>query len=370
MSNIKEFYIKKSNNVNLIDIEPLINENVTIITLESCKIRNIPENFFIKFKKLESLVLKDNYLEEIDFYLPENLTYLDISFNKINGLKEKYINNKLEYLDISYNFLKFVPKFIDDLEIVIYTKENNFDTKKFLIIESNKQRKIEIDINDEKINNGRPVNNIIRNKNKNVHETQIQENTRKSIDFLINNTGRETNYNPDYIDEIIKARKKQKLTYKNYFLDFLFNFQELISYTKFKTLLKLYDSITDSRIIYDYEKDRDCKISDIIERIWHLSKDHQDLDSILENLYTQIDDGKLTCFVGKYTRLLNTIYSFDLGVKNKLAFNDLFNNEIERLRKSKLTTEQLQKSAKVFINDSEETLDEKKIWLDAIEYLE
>ena len=65
--------------VNLLEI-PLTVKQITLI---SCKIHNIPVDFFVKFKNLKCIELKDNYLTDINFNFSNSVIWLDVSMNKL-----------------------------------------------------------------------------------------------------------------------------------------------------------------------------------------------------------------------------------------------------------------------------------------------
>lgn len=117
------------NDINLLEI-PL---TVKQITLNSCKIHDIPVDFFIKFKNLKCIELKDNYLTDINFILNDSVIWLDVSMNKLlNNSFETFKSSSLVHLNISFNHLTELLPIFESIKEVVYD-HNDIVIKKYTV---------------------------------------------------------------------------------------------------------------------------------------------------------------------------------------------------------------------------------------------
>lgn len=115
--------------VNLLEI-PLTVKQITLI---SCKIHNIPVDFFVKFKNLKCIELKDNYLTDINFNFSNSVIWLDVSMNKLlNSSFESFKPLNLVHLDISFNHLTELLPIFSGIKEIIYD-HNDILEKKYKI---------------------------------------------------------------------------------------------------------------------------------------------------------------------------------------------------------------------------------------------
>lgn len=307
--------------------------DVINISLRSCRIRHIPYDFFAKFNKLESIDLFDNYIDNLNFIIPHKVTYIDLSYNKLHD--NAFVNfdpNNIEYMVLRYNMLTCVPESIKNIECEIHG--NNINIIKNIV---------------------KNIVNDVKKINLDVHQTYIQKSLRKSIMYLMS-TYKTHPYNNNYLYDI-----------KMYISGNVFNYyiNTIFKNTKkgyFFKLLDIYDSLP-SDIIYDFNRDLKCKINNLLERIWELSKHKKEIESIIENLYAQLSDGINTCFVGKYTRVINTLSTFDDNIEQDIPFSEKFIMKLNQLK------DIIDKKKEMidFINDSNLDNDEKLVWIDAVD---
>ena len=356
-----DFLITDEKLYNLTDLEiPL---EVFSISLRKCFIRNIPKNFFMKFKNLETIDLYANSLESFDFNIPESVTTIDLSYNKIKSIDIEDVKN-LEYVNLSFNFMEYFPL---NLENIRYDINNNNIPETFI---NQREIKLAFGFNNENgINNRDNVNgfgiqgeNGFRNpriKN-NVHETNIQESTRKSILYLMDKSFQLYPEEPNYIEEIMEYYRKKKYNFITRPIVSIFSFLE-----PSKILLKYYDSF-ENHIVYDYNNNKFVTNSQILERIWAHAKNSDKCDSIITNLFIQMKDGKNYCFVGKYTRLVNTLSSFVENVAAEIPIKTKISNKVVILKNKGLSNEELLNQMKEFMDELEISEEEQEPWLDAI----
>jgi len=179
---------KKNNDVKLTDITELaIPFDVLEISIQSCRVTNCPKDFFMKFIYLETLNLQNNYISIVPD-LPPNVTYLNMSYNRLTEFNINAINNqRLEVVDLKYNLIPTFPVIQNKPDgLIIHYKGNNktYDAHN------------ELDFFGQQAMARRMARNIrgggpgIDNRQKiieatNVHDSAIQSNTHKSIEYLL-----------------------------------------------------------------------------------------------------------------------------------------------------------------------------------------
>ena len=384
-SDLIDFFRENINigdNLETIDI-PL---TVTTISLRRCKIRKIPRDFFMKFKGLESIDLYANSIESLDFDIPDTVTTLDLSYNKVRSI-DTDINN-LEYVNFSYNFFDHFPEKLEDIR---YDIDHNDIPQKFVHMRDIGVANINDRINDATAHivnqqfgaNGNnfglrnrpriPIAQIRNNighdfadkvqKQKprikdNVHEQNIQEETRKSIKYLIEDSFKKFPREHNYIRDIIKYYHKKRYS------SFVLFFVEIIGSRHLK-VLNYYDNFP-NRIVYDYSNNKSCTMSQILERIWAHAKNDKNKDSIIANLFIQMREGIPVCFVGKYTRLLNTLSSFIDEVKTDIPVNTRITNRIIDLKNKDTSKEEIVADITALMKELNVPEEDQEPWLDAV----
>ena len=189
--------------------------------------------------------------------------------------------------------------------------------------------------------------------------SKIQSNTHKSIKYLLST---EYKYDPSYCIGILNV-------YSDIIMSELSCMQKLFGNSgnlilTYRTLLQTYNNL-EHTIMYDYEADKGCKMSQLLERIWCIAKHRSEDDkrSIISNLFIQMQDGEKICFVGKFTRVVSTLVSFDPNIKLEISFPVRFANAVDYMKfKNTYTKENLIR----FVQDSELESKEKQTWIDNI----
>ena len=158
-------------NEKLSDITTLnIDSNVIEISIQSCRLKNIPKDFFMKFPSLETLNLQNNEIDELP-NLPPNLTYLNMSYNRMTTFIIDCASNRLlDAIDIKYNYIAEYPVILNRPDgLLVYYKGNNreYDQENEL---DGRQQQARIMQNAKR---GIPNNNIQKSlEATNVHEFQ------------------------------------------------------------------------------------------------------------------------------------------------------------------------------------------------------
>jgi hypothetical protein len=380
---------KRNNDEKLTDVVGLgIPIDVIEISIQSCRVTNIPKDYFMKFILLETLNLQNNYIAIIPD-LPPNVTYLNISYNRLVEFNIDAVNNqRLEVLDLKYNLIQEIPVIQNKPEgLIIHYKGNNRNYDAYNELDFFAQQALERRIG-RNIRGGALVNNLEQMKEAaNVHDSAIQSNTHKSIEYLLDTipTQEELEYYPDkwpfrydhfYCLGIIGI-------YSSIIVDEMTCMQKLFGNSgnlilNHRTILKQYDEST-TTIMYDYGRDKGCTMSQILERIWVNSKvkkrklsngqyvteprSADEQKSIISNLVIQMLDGQDVCFVGKFTRVVSSLVSFDENIKLEISFPIRFGNAVDYFKaKGEYNRDNLIR----FVEESELEPHEKRTWIQSI----
>lgn len=380
----------RNNDEKLTDLTHLgIPLDVLEISIQSCRITICPKDFFMKFPLLESLNLQNNYIAIVPD-LPPNVSYLNMSYNRLTEFNFDAINNRhLEVVDIKYNLIPEFPTIQNKPDgMIIYYKGNNrnYDAHNELdyFAQQAIARRMGRNIRGQNGQNNN-LEKIIEATN--VHDSAIQSNTHKSIEYLLGSipTEDELRYYPDRdsfkydhsyclgIMGVYAGIIKDEMTC----MERLFgNSGNLI--LNHRTLLREYDDLT-TTIMYDYRQDKGCTMSQILERIWVNSRfkkrklsnseiiterrTEEEQKNIISNLIIQMQDGEQQCFVGKFTRVVSSLVSFDENIKLEISFPIRFGNAVDYFKaKGQYNRENLIR----FVDDSELEAHEKRTWINSI----
>jgi len=330
------------------------------ISFRKCCIFKIPVEFFNDFPNLESIDLYANSIEYLNFNLPKTLTALDISYNRVKEVSMEILPDSLEYINLSYNFLTEIPPFPTKINVSL--DHNNIETS---VLHRNLLGVLNNDVNlNIRFNNARPglqYNQGLVNNTQTVHDKQIQENIRTTIKYLIIDISEKYPYEPNYISDILHFYTVSNLKlnrFSKYFSG---------SYWSMKYLLNYYNSFEDI-IVYSYEPYLSCTMSQLLERIWAFSKEHPSGISIIGNLYIQLKEGVPYCFVGKYTRLINTLTSFVSGLNTDfISINDKIGNKIVYLQRKFITNDQIKVKIREYMISLGVSEEDMKPWIDALD---
>src|SRR5574343_618047 len=294
-----------------------IPKNTISIVLPNKGLKNVPKDFFTKYPFIESIELQGNLLTELNFTVPQTVTFIDLSHNKLdrNSIKVP-IPVSLETINVTGNpYHNFMA--LENAGIIEYgsvTVTNNRITKE----------------PEQRPRNNQATRHIQSKQTPviDVHRSSIQENVRKSISYIL----KKRKYTRNSKKEIIK--KIYNKYYKNNYFERILNLNNA-----FWDSLTYYASF-DNDIIYDYQNDLACKMIDLLNGIYSIAEETEDTTrmSILESLRTQMEDGTKHCFVGKYTRVVNSLNSFDPNISIDFTSNsEKISNEYNFL-KSRITS--------------------------------
>lgn len=323
-------------NIPLNSVQIILSENLIV---------NIPFDFFIKFDKLETIELNNNLLTELNFYIPETVTYLNLENNHIG-------RNQIKTL---------IPA---TLEYVIMTGNPYHNFHGLGNAKNIEYGNVTVTRNDQPVVWNVPINHVQNNKaiendpiiNTDVHASEVGNNIRKSINYIIS---KKSSHN--YLNEMIKYNNKKSL-FKNLFY-------YIGIYDEFSRLLIHYNNI-ETDIVIDYNTYKVCKISDILNGIWALAKNHSQCENMILSLYEQMKDGKDYCFVGKYTRIVNSMTSFDDHILiNDISNNEKISNKITYLKSKKIPQNEIIQELKIYMVSLKISEEEQNVWIDALEDL-
>lgn len=370
--------------------------HVTTFVCYGCSLRSIPVDFFMKFNNIESIELQKNNLTEISFEIPQTVTLIDLADNKLDrNAIMTYIPETIENIIVSgnpyHNFMALENARHVTYNSVVMTNNKVIEEeneKKKLDKERQREREIQIqeerdiirrqrkimrqygDDDDDRINLNDKliVNNKYNDADLNVHNYDMQNRIRGNITYLLKKPR-----NLNYIKEMIKTHEQiQPTKIKNIFDKIMCVFNNNDDDKDFEKMLIYYNNFTNN-IIYDYENELTTTIPRLIEAIWSTAVIMNKKEDILASLYGQMIDGYKMCFVGKYTRVVNSLASFDNNIEIMgLTVQVLIQNKIEMLQKMRdVPTDKLCEELIDYMNKNEVSKEEQKPWIDAFkEYFE
>lgn len=397
---------------------PKLPSQIELVEFKTNSIEEIPN--LSQYTMLESLNLKDNYIESIpsDYIFPESLRSLNMGFNKIRTF-ESPLPQDLAYLNLEYNFLLELPNYIKnhesqkvlnnnetDLIPVKKVNINNFWDNR-TVINNNPNMYVIFNDNDNynrhhmtyrppvidygtdaipksvKIPIKIPIKTTYDN-GQNVHNHNIQESFRQSIKNLIDKV---KNNNHDQLPEL------NMRDVHNMILEYYNNHaQKVRQYNKNRNVLyvpyywfkgspknlkghwkKAYDLITlwntynytHSGIEYTYGQILSAIIS-IIK-----SKDIEEQHEILKVLIDETIQSENVCTTGKFSRLANVLNGFDETIKVELNQNEIINNRLIVIRRKHEKTENTtaaRKEAEEMLKEFELKDDERQALIQTVEY--
>ena len=347
LTKLKKLYL--SNN-KLIAVPRNIDKlhNLTILFADNNQISSIPPSFYkaislkcinlsnnkisymarLSLPKLKYLDLSSNIINYINMYSCTALIELDLSNNNISRISEdidSFIN--LKYLDLSDNYLSDLPKQICDLtnlttlilhhNALLELPENLGDFISILKIDVSHNalqelplsilnlHNVDIDIrhNDEIDLDYRiatflygvdpamidePDDNIYNNS-ENVHASSIHASIKQSISSLI-------------IDDIICTRDEL--------------YQSIVNtkYFSVDVLSEIYSNIIGEEILASLS----VSYFDVLRIVWKRITS----DELRKRLSEEIIDGKMLCFVGKISRLVNSLSGFYPDINVSISDNE------------------------------------------------
>lgn len=278
------------------------------IFLIRCDIFKIPEELFY-LTNLKSLNLSNNNITEISKNIKnfKNLNELYISKNNISELPDEigHLSN-LNILCLSNNKLKNIPNSIGKLKNLryLYINDNLLDSMPSEITECTKLRYIlylpqsdhlYLATHVRRFLNEYNSSNVkfkVYSDNENIHTSSIQESLKKSIMSLSN----------DVISKYIDV------------MDFI------IDYNKEDVIKNCQNKTTFLNTFLRYE--------DILNFVIHRIDNSDHKEELIKRLNQEIYDSKNLCFVGKITRLVNTLCGFFDDIIIGISENEQIQNII------------------------------------------
>lgn len=278
------------------------------IFLIRCDIFKIPEELFY-LTNLKSLNLSNNNITEISKNIKnfKKLNELYISKNNISELPDEigHLSN-LNILCLSNNKLKNIPNSIGKLKNLryLYINDNLLDSIPSEITECTKLRYILYLPQSDHLYlaphvrrflneyNSSNVKFKVYSDNENIHTSSIQESLKKSIMSLSN----------DVITKYIEV------------MDFI------IDYNKEDVIKNCQNKTTFLNTFLRYE--------DILNFVIHRIDNSDHKEELIKRLNQEIYDSKNLCFVGKITRLVNTLCGFFDDIIIGISENEQIQNII------------------------------------------
>ena len=392
---LKELYINKCKNINLLHFLPL---NIRYVEITHCNCTSVHNLFMYNdYKYIETLNLSFNRITNIPINLPNNLISLNLSNNDINKLPiDICFPVNIHEIDLSFNQLQDLPEWLLDLNVNtnITLMPNKFWFNSYSDISLNRT------IHDYHINiANRFFNNVLREKlekTRNIttnYVTRINPNIETEI---IRNNFENTTFRPrpDRINKItanVKTTGEQDQNVHN--SNIQDSFSKSVSIIMENKLPKIINFLDEVFYYYIFDSvnilsntrfinhiNVNCNLPSIVsrngvtygeifERIWAISKNHKDIDEIRKVLRQEIEAGYNVCFTGKVTRLVNALTGFIEGIQIGYSENEQINNIVITIMRKKQTNPEINvydeiNNALTELNISEE---KKKIWLDALE---
>lgn len=249
------------------------------------------------YTQCKYITLKDNYITNDTFSLPNSLISLDLSFNLLKHYHSN-IPNTLSILDLSYNHLMEYPNCLYNTNITInLTKAYNSD----LIINT---------YNLYHTNNNLQSKNTIYDNKQNVHDTTIQNGVKESIEYILKY---KTNipFNPDYLSEMSIYFKK------SWFFNLFCCKQYENVYYHIKKWTENYD--THSVLQTTFEE--------VLERVWLYIKHSEYKNELINILKEQMKESIELCFTGRISRLISTLSGFCDSIHIGISIYEQINNK-------------------------------------------
>lgn len=288
ISNIKNL----TNNLKILNLSYNNIDKINNLT-DSITNLNLSHNFIDKIENLSTnithLYLNYNFINKIE-NLTYNITHLNLSHNRILKIENNSLPPKLISLDISHNFIKELPIFLLELK---YLRKIKYNNNPIIMISLPIQRWLNII-------NKLETNKIYMDK-ENVHNHNIQQSFRNSLNNILNNN----NYPLLELNEI-----KNQINENN------------ILTPKAKYLIDEYcnDDTLHSVYLITY--------SDLLRYVWARIINSEYKDNILKILNDEIISSKNSCFMGRMVRLINTLVGFYDDIQIQISDSEQIANII------------------------------------------
>lgn len=359
--------------------------NLITLHINKTRIEDISNVNFLSLIHLEELSLYDNHIVKFTNPIPDKLTELNLSHNKIN-----YVNfdpKNLEKLDLQNNFLKEIPDCLHETPnyININYSFNSFDdiiTNRSVLVEIN-GKKIKPPKQDgqdlmKEFNRRVKLNNVppprykpkkreqreqrilnhykdrMKRKQNNVHETEIQSASRLAIKNLIK---LQLNPTKDSISSL-KKYYTSRMSILYYIFSSLFknDFYKELDYFKKANF----------KYTYDYENMSSVTFVELLGLVHSYIETQEDKHDLYESLKFQIIDGIGYCQTGKVTRILGALISSSDIMKIEKTTNEKISDKAVELKKLYPDDEEKCKNElKNYMNTLNICPVEQTVWLEA-----
>lgn len=293
---------------NFLEIKEKITfDNITSLILIKCNLYDIPKEIYT-IKNLTLLNLNLNNIHDLKniSYL-SNLKQLYLNNNKINNITELYDLKNLEVLSLSNNNIKEITNDVKNFVNLqlLYIDFNDIEKLPFDLIECKnliyvsffpQSKKILIPNNVMRfLNRSKTKDFKVYSDRENVHSTSIQTDLKKSLKKL-------TYENISYIDYIkdtnikneIKKNIKEKIVYQPCYL----TYEDIFNAVMFRIVNSKYK------------------------------------DEMIHILNEEIENSKNLCFIGKITRLVNTLSGFfediNIGISDSEQIENIIINCLKK----------------------------------------
>lgn len=292
-----EFFFKKINKY----------ENLRNLSIINCKLSFIPESIY-DITSINVLNLNKNQIKNISPKIKNltNITDLYLSFNFIEVIPDEIGGClKLKNLCISNNLIENIPKTIGNLKKLkfLYIDSNQLSSLPseltdcnnllyILFLPQNKYFKIKPHILRfiNRYSSSSYDNFRLYKNSENVHTNSIQDTFRKSLQSLMN-------------DEIDKS-----VNFLEYVDDSLKKYIES----------NLYDKTTLVNTYLTYE--------DIFNHVMARIIKSNDKNELLKRVHEEIKESINLCFIGKITRLVNSLVGFFSDIHIGISDNEQIEN--------------------------------------------
>jgi hypothetical protein len=270
------------------------------LCLSRNKLSSLSESFG-NLVQLQKLNLSDNNLSS----LPEsfgNLVQLQIlclNDTELSSLPESFGNFvHLQTLNLSNNNLSSLPSWLPRL---INCREFYYDNNEIENIPINVERWL---------NRTKNVNNVYVDS-QSVHNSNIQESFRKSVESLLNDKNTDLNLEEILMDKILNTKVKEQIV--EYCNDG--SIHSTLGVT-FKELLGL---------------------------VWERIKKNENKEEILKVLNEEIMDAECKCFTGRITRIVNVLNGYYDDIRIGISENEQIGTIISLMLKEGKEKEYIEK---------------------------
>lgn len=303
-----------------LNIFPELPINIKSITFTQTKLTNIPS--LSKYTKLKYITLKDNYITTTNYDLPDSLITIDLSFNMLTDYYSNTPTN-LTFLDLSFNHLEKPPTLINKQFVIIELNHafnstkcdhlniyNNHGFQRF-ICNINNTTNTNTNNNNNNNTNTNNINNTnsLYNNNQNVHDTTIQKDVLKSIEYIMNYKNY-IPYNTNYYEELSKIFKKKwyKRLFSRKYESIKYNLDEFISKHNTHSVLNV-------------------SYNEVLERVWLFIQNSEHKKELIKILKEQIKESIGLCFTGKISRLISVLDGYCDEIHIGISVNEQINNK-------------------------------------------